>query len=445
VRRSCWLEIADSYVSSGNPVAPLPAFPPFLLQLSHCLTGAAGTTNSLSVGERDVPAAVFLAHLLVEQHKGTTALSILDQLQPVLPNSLPVLTQVALAHYGLREYEEAQAVFERVHAADPHRLDQLDTYSNILYVKERRAELSHLAHICVKVDKYRAETCCVIGNYYSLKGQHDKAVLSFQRALKVNRRYLSAWTLMGHEYVELRNTSAAVQCYRRAVDVDPSDYRAWYGLGQTYEMLHLLQYGLHYYKRAAALHPGDARMWSAVGSCLARLTAAAAGSTTREAVLRAKREAISAYERAVACNDREGLATRELARLYRELGDSDRAAVYYSKHLASREQGNGEMADSVVDGDAAEGLLFLATHAYGQGDAATAEKHCLRLVGYRGPEGAEAKSILREIRHALHHTPDRYEEDTDLVGSPDEELPPRLSRDSISGRLTRSSQRRDQS
>jgi anaphase-promoting complex subunit 8 len=42
-------------------------------------------------------------------------------------------------------------------------------YSDILYVKESKAELSHLAHIAAKNDKYRPETCCIIGNYYSLK------------------------------------------------------------------------------------------------------------------------------------------------------------------------------------------------------------------------------------------------------------------------------------
>lgn len=32
----------------------------------------------------------------------------------------------------------------------------------------------------------------------------------FRRALKLDRNYLSAWTLMGHEYVELQNISAAI-------------------------------------------------------------------------------------------------------------------------------------------------------------------------------------------------------------------------------------------
>ena len=55
------------------------------------------------------------------------------------------------------------------------------------------------------------------GNYYSLRSQHEKAVLYFQRALKLNPNYLSAWTLMGHEYMELKNTPAAIQAYRHAI------------------------------------------------------------------------------------------------------------------------------------------------------------------------------------------------------------------------------------
>lgn len=102
---------------------------------------------------------------------------------------------------------------------DPFRLLSMDTYSNILYVKEKQAELSALAHSVVEVDKFCPESCCVVGNYYSLKGRHERAVQYFQRALRLNGQYLSAWTLMGHEYMELRNTSAAIQCYRNAVQI----------------------------------------------------------------------------------------------------------------------------------------------------------------------------------------------------------------------------------
>jgi len=118
--------------------------------------------------------------------------------------------------------DEAVLWFRRLSDIDPHRLDNLDTYSNLLYVKEQRVELAHLAHKAAEIDKYRTETCCVVGNYYSLRAEHDKAVTYFQRALKLNPNYLSAWTLMGHEFIELKNTVAAIQCYRHAIGIKHS-------------------------------------------------------------------------------------------------------------------------------------------------------------------------------------------------------------------------------
>lgn len=56
-----------------------------------------------------------------------------------------------------------------------------------------------------------------IGNYYSSRGDHPKAITYFKRSLMLNREYLPAWTLMGHEYVELKNSHAAIEAYRKAV------------------------------------------------------------------------------------------------------------------------------------------------------------------------------------------------------------------------------------
>ena len=66
---------------------------------------------------------------------------------------------------------------------------------------------------------YHTAFCLVVfsGNYYSVRGQHEKAALYFKRALKLNPSYLAAWTLLGHEYMELKNTPAAIQSYRHAI------------------------------------------------------------------------------------------------------------------------------------------------------------------------------------------------------------------------------------
>ena len=46
---------------------------------------------------------------------------------------------------------------------DPFRVESVDIYSNLLYVKERRVELANLAARMVQVAKYSVETCCVVG------------------------------------------------------------------------------------------------------------------------------------------------------------------------------------------------------------------------------------------------------------------------------------------
>lgn len=126
-------------------------------------------------------------------------------------------SQVAISFHNKREVDQALQYFAQISEVDPFRLDNLDTYSNLLYVKEQRVELAFLAHRVVDIDKYRSETCCVIGNYYSLRSEHEKAVTYFQRALRLNPNNFAVWTLMGHEFIELKNTNAAIQSYRRAL------------------------------------------------------------------------------------------------------------------------------------------------------------------------------------------------------------------------------------
>lgn len=328
----------------------------------------------------------FLASLYLDLQRNTEGLACYQSLHAVFQSSDYILCQTATAHYNLREFDEADSLFEELLRTDPYRIEGMDTYSNILYVKECFAALSHLAHKAVLTDKYRPETCCIIGNYYSLKAQHEKAVLYFKRALKLNRKYLSAWTLMGHEYMEMKNTPAAMDAYRRAVDINPRDYRAWYGLGQTYELLAMPYYALYYYRRAMQLRPHDARMWCAMGQCY------------ENEQLQMHGHAIRCYRRAVTNNDREGIALYKLAKLHNNLGQTDQAAYYYKKNLERMENDQTEGPDIV------EALLFLAQHCRSQNLLVEAEQYCTRLLDYGGPAKEEAKACLREIRSVQQHS-----------------------------------------
>jgi anaphase-promoting complex subunit 8 len=359
----------------------------------------------------------FLSDALLEHQEQADVQirEVLTGMEAKFPQSTFVLAQQAMCHYNARQFDEAEELFEELREIDPYRLDHMDTYSNILYVKESKAALSFLAHSAFQIDKFNPKTCCIVGNYYSLKQQHEKAVSYFQRALRLDRGYLSAWTLMGHEFVEMRNTSAAIEAYRRAVDINPRDYRAWYGLGQTYELLQMHTYGLYYFGRAALLRPYDSRMWCAMADRYENL-----GRTM---------DAIKCYVRAESNSDGddEGAALIKLAKLYERVGDMPLAATYYRKVLAKRdsdaksgtgaEDGARLLDDSAdvsmdteeethgqrqvpVDQNTIDSWWFLALHSRTNKDWAAAEHYCAELLD-RGGSLLDSEGAIRDQVKAL--------------------------------------------
>ncbi|KAF7315598.1 Anaphase-promoting complex subunit 8 [Mycena indigotica] len=265
-------------------------------------------------------------------------LGLCDQLlsPELFPNSLWIMSQRACAFYHAHDFKQAQAQFERILEIDPHRADNIDIFSDVLYVTDNRLKLSRLANDFLMLDRERPEVCCLVGNLYSQRAEHEKAIKYFRRATQLDRTYLSAWTLMGHEHVEMKNSSAAIESYRRAIgllplvlviaalsfspsiDVNRKDYRAWYGLGQAYELLNMHQYALHYYHNATALRPYDVRLWQAQGMCYEEM------GRLREAIECFKRALITADPNEITINLR-------LASLYAAQQDFAESAAYHRR------------------------------------------------------------------------------------------------------------------
>ncbi|ORX74087.1 TPR-like protein [Linderina pennispora] len=322
----------------------------------------------------------FLSHLLLDLFSaGTVEFDMHYQaLERVIPQSLFVLGLRAVRYYNQRDFEQASQVFGELQQVDPYRLDLSDIHSNILYVMEDKARLGSLAHRCAALDRFRPETCCVIGNYYSLRRENEKAVGYFQRALQLDRNYLAAWTLMGHEYMEMKNTAAAVDAYRHAVDVDERDYRAWHGLGQTYELLKMPHYAINYYMRAAALRPYDSRMWRALANCYEQ-----SGQAVR---------AIDCYKRAlIGTSEDELLSISRLAKLYVQTEDRKSAAYYYQ---LAYENSSAQRPDEL-----ATACLFLADFEQARGNTSAARQYLAEVVesGAGVQQVEEAKAMMRAM------------------------------------------------
>lgn len=306
----------------------------------------------------------------------------LNEVIETFPNFVYLKTQKALISYKSLNYPLAESLFDEILVSDPYNLDHMDTYSNILYVMENKSKLSFLAQFANSIDKFRPETCCIIANYYSLKFEHEKAIMYYKRALNLDKNCLSAWTLMGHEFVELKNSHAAIESYRRAVDINQKDFRAWYGLGQAYEVLDMYLYSLYYYQRSCELKPLDKRMWTAVGNCYEKLSKF--------------QESIKSYKKILSINMNEEDITFvlfKLGKLYEMIKDYENAETYMKLCL------NEEVNNALITEESNKARLWLAKRELQKGQYKSAYKYASEFHNGTSQEIEEARSIVRECRN----------------------------------------------
>lgn len=354
---------------------------PFLWSAWVDLAELATTSEQLSMIQHDLPehimTTIFRIYANQELHQNDPqVLDLISQMTEIFPGSLWLKSQHAGFLYNGREYEEAEEIYSDLLKRDPTRIEDLDVYSNILFVQEDKAMLAYIVEVALEIDQFRPETCIILGNYYSLSSEHEKAITFFRRALQLNSKYLAAWTLLGHEYVELKNTHAAIEAYRRALNVNRKDYRAWYGLGQTYEVLEMHHYALYYYQRATALRPYDQRMWSALGNCYE--------------ILDQPEEAIKALKRAVTGEVSDPVIFLKIAQIYQKLKQPNEAAVWFVRCIKEEADGDVTMAS-------AKARLWVAREEIKRKNYKMAESAVLPVLdGYY--EAEEAKSVLRQIR-----------------------------------------------
>ena len=133
---------------------------------------------------------------------------------------------------------------------------------NLLYLQRDAAGLGALCQTLAREDPLLPSLPLVQGSYWSVLGEHEKAVLCMTEAAEKTPSG-TAWLLLGHEwawgsglmsrYVDLKNPKAAAACYQRAVRANPRDYRGYFALGRVYEAEGNGALAYYYLMRAVAL------------------------------------------------------------------------------------------------------------------------------------------------------------------------------------------------
>lgn len=238
------------------------------------------------------------------------------KMQGEIDFSYPNLAAATL--YNLKEYRKSEEIFERIVACSIFDLDYIDLYSNILYLN-KDAKLGLLAQRMLKINSYRPETYVTIGNYYSLKKDHVKAIEYFLKAIDLGPRHAISYTLVGHEYMELKNVANAIKFYTKSIKVNENDYRAWFGMAQAYSSLKMYEYSLIFFKKSVDMRPEDGFLWLNMGQAYSKLK---------------RDDALKCFLRAVALNEVEGLL--HSADFHKSMKKYTDAVRFYEKYVHKR-------------------------------------------------------------------------------------------------------------
>ena len=336
--------------------------------------------NSLNSLPDHLFTKIFKIQLLSELQQTESSIRLFNELN--LPKFPSIIALEATLHYHHRNFDKSADLFSQLRKIDPYRIESLELYSNLLYVKDDLLTLAELSNSLSSIDKFRPETLSVLGNFYSLNKKHEEAIEQFIMALRFNSQFNFAWTLIGHEFVELDNIPAAIAAYTKAYEINPRDFRALYGLGRAYEISRMPYQAVMFYKNAVALNPFDSRLWMALGECYEEL-----GESP---------SSIRCYQRAVCNSDNDGIALFKLGKLYKDAGENDRAAFCFENYV---ENYFGKNALTIEKKEEEyDSILFLSQYFNNKKNHSKAENYAqMLLVDPRYV--AEAGSILKDLRN----------------------------------------------
>lgn len=255
----------DQRTASGIP--PVPPLPNPKMRLESAVTKDLEAIQSLL----DLFGRIASAQLCLSNYDCQTAIQICNSLPSGQRETPDVLTQIGKAYYEQAQYVEAEKFFIRVRQLAPHRLEDMEIYSTVLWHLKSEIELAYLAHELVEVDRLSPQAWCAIGNSFSLQREHEQALKCFKRSTQLDPRFAYGFTLQGHEYISNEEFEKAVEAYRAAIAADGRHYNAWYGLGKVYEKMGKWTIAEQHYRTAAKINPTNAVLICCIGLVLEKL------------------------------------------------------------------------------------------------------------------------------------------------------------------------------
>ncbi|KAF4754147.1 Anaphase-promoting complex subunit 23 [Perkinsus olseni] len=290
-----------------------------------CKTSAEAGLNAAVAGE--VPLFRLAArkfHKLHEKH----------------PRHFGITLNLAICLYESGDLEAAREAFVELQEWDT--VQGSDIYAGLLKLLDRPKELAALAHRCLTIDQYAAETMFVMGVYHSSCEDTTSASTYYRKAMRLYTtpaEKVNALVCIANEFMQEGVAAAAIQALREATELDPTSMGAWCALGRFYEAQGHMNYAAYYYRKAVELRPELLVGWRSLGNCCLSMCFDDEAITCFEAAWRIFRKGPRVEPECY----KEILP--KLAGLYQMRGEDDKVAEVYTELLRRFIEDNARSED----------------------------------------------------------------------------------------------------
>lgn len=182
-----------------------------------------------------------------------------------------VLAKLGKLHYEIVNYKQLEFFFARLRQVDRTRLEDMEYFSTLLWHLHKKADLTYLANELHDLDPQLPVTWCAIGNLFSLNREPDEAIKALNKATKLDKLFVYAYTLKGHEYFSNDNYEMAFENFRTSLLLDGRHYNAFYGIGMVYMSLGDYQKADYHFRKAVGINPINIILICCVGMVLDKL------------------------------------------------------------------------------------------------------------------------------------------------------------------------------
>lgn len=278
----------------------------------------------------------------------------MPQSQATRPLDLSDLFYRAGLHHQRGEWDQAEAIYRTIIAADPDHFDALHLYGILMHQRGRPAAAVKLLAAALAVNAHVPAAHSNYGLVLAALGRYEDALTSYERAIALKPDYAEAFNNRGNALRAVKRVEEALVSYEKALDLRPDYPEALNNRGNALLELGRHEAALASYDAALQCRPDYADALVNRGQCLLLLKRADEALASFDAalalvpdhvpalkerghLLRSRKQhaaALACYEQVLSIkpDDAETHANRGL--VLRDLGRFNDAFVAYDRALA---------------------------------------------------------------------------------------------------------------